>query len=273
MNFLPNIKSTLIGLAALMIAPSIASADQFALMDRVEGGTGAEVTLGAIIIENADGLVLKNDYHFQLGLDALSVYAFVPTTHLVGDDMNTAMGNIEAGIVGKTEFAGLSMAYRFGVSAPTASGSADLFGMADLITNAYGAMADPSNITAGLHDVLGIRSSVSPEIDLGPVFVRADIGTDILIGMGDGADTAEVLLRVNAAAGFDLGMVQLAAESVNSFILTESDADPLSSVGVTAAFGIDAATVFAGVSVPLSSGLADVQGQPVVVSTGVRVGF
>ena len=106
-----------------------------------------------------------------------------------------------------------------------------------------------------------------------PVFVRADIGTDILIGMADDADTAEVLLRVNAAAGFDLGMVQLAAESVNSFILTESEADPLSSVGVTAAFGIDAATVYAGVSVPVSSGLADVQGQPVVVSTGVRVGF
>ena len=51
MNFLPNIKSTLIGLAALMVAPSIASADQFALMDRVEGGTGAEVTLGPLLLK------------------------------------------------------------------------------------------------------------------------------------------------------------------------------------------------------------------------------
>ncbi|MBT6179193.1 MAG: hypothetical protein HOI23_18255, partial [Deltaproteobacteria bacterium] len=55
MNFLTNIKSTLIGLAALMIVPSIASADQFALMDRVESGSGAEVTFGAIILEDADG--------------------------------------------------------------------------------------------------------------------------------------------------------------------------------------------------------------------------
>ena len=66
MNFLPKIKSTLIGLAALIIAPGVASADQFALMDRVEGGTGAEVMLGAIIVEDADGLVVKNDYHFQI---------------------------------------------------------------------------------------------------------------------------------------------------------------------------------------------------------------
>ena len=219
MNFLPKIKSTLIGLAALIIAPGVASADQFALMDRVEGGTGAEVMLGAIIVEDADGLVVKNDYHFQLGLDAFSAYAFIPTTHIVGDG-NTAMGNIEAGIVGKTEFSGLSMAYRFGISAPTASSSD---GLSDLITNALGALADPSNITAGMLDVVGIRSSVSPEIDLGPVFVRADIGTDVLIGVGDYLpDTAEVLLRVNAAVGFDLGGVQLAAESVNAIMLPES---------------------------------------------------
>ncbi len=56
MNFLPKLKSTLIGLAALIVAPGVASADQFALMDRVEGGTGAEVMLGAIIVEDADGL-------------------------------------------------------------------------------------------------------------------------------------------------------------------------------------------------------------------------
>ncbi len=271
MNFLPKLKSTLIGLAALIVAPGIASADQFALMDRVEGGTGAEVMLGAIIVEDADGLVVKNDYHFQLGLDAFSAYAFIPTTHIVGDGSNTAMGNIEAGIVGKTEFSGLSMAYRFGISAPTASSSD---GLADMVTNALGALADPSNITAGMLDVVGIRSSISPEIDLGPVFVRADIGTDVLIGVGDySSDTAEVLVRVNAAAGFDLGGVQLAAESVNAIMLTESGSDPLSSFGVTAAFGIDAATVFAGLSVPVSSGLADIQSQPVVVSTGVRVGF
>ncbi|MBT6491864.1 MAG: hypothetical protein HOK97_18995 [Deltaproteobacteria bacterium] len=84
MNFLTNIKSTLIGLAALMIVPSIASADQFALMDRVESGSGAEVTFGAIILEDADGSVfLRNDYHLQLGLDDIGVYLLIPTAHLV----------------------------------------------------------------------------------------------------------------------------------------------------------------------------------------------
>jgi len=268
MKFLPNIKSTIIGLAALTMAPGIASADQFALMDRVEGGTSAEVTLGAIIFEDVDGIVLKNDYHLQIGLDEFGVYAFIPTTHLIGEGSNyTAIGNIEAGLVGQSEFSGFSLSYRFGVSAPTAGGSADT------VINLFGALADPGNLTAGMTDILGIRSSVSPEIDLGPVFVRADVGTDVLIGVGDASDNVEILLRVNAAAGIDLGAVQIAAESVNVFVLTESGSDPLSSFGVTAAFGIDEATIFAGLSIPLSQGLASVESTPVVVSSGVRVGF
>jgi hypothetical protein len=273
MKFLRNIKSTFIGLAALMLAPSIACADQFALMDRVESGSGVEVTLGTIILEEADGIVLKNDYHLQLGLDDIGVYALIPTTHVIGDGSNTAIGNIEAGIVGKTDLGGFKFNYRFGVSAPTAAKLEGRGGLVDVYTNHYGTLADPSNLPAGMNDVLAIRTSASPEFELGPVFVRADVGTDILIGMGDNSDAAEVMLRINAAAGIDAGGVQLAVESANAFLLTESGTDPLSVIGVTASLPMDNVTVFGGVSVPLSSGLADISSQPFVVNTGVRISF
>ena len=110
MKFLYSIQSLFVGLAFLMLVPSIAFADQFALMDRVESGSGFEVTLGAIIVEEADGnIVLKNDYHLQLELNDLGVYLFVPTTHLVGDVNNSAIGNLEAGVVGKTTLGGLGL--------------------------------------------------------------------------------------------------------------------------------------------------------------------
>ena len=145
MKFLPSIQSFFVGLAFLMLVPSVAFADQFALMDRVESGSGFEVTLSAIILEEADGnIVLKNDYHFQLELDDLGVYLFVPTTHLVGDVNNSAIGNLEAGVVGKTTLGGLGLRYRFGLSVPTAAKWSFFEYSLDYYASLYGASADPA---------------------------------------------------------------------------------------------------------------------------------
>ncbi|MBT6179832.1 MAG: hypothetical protein HOI23_21505 [Deltaproteobacteria bacterium] len=189
---------------------------------------------------------------------------------------NSTIGNVEAGIVGRTDLGNFKLNYRFGVSLPTASGSDGMEGMLNLYTNIYGALADPANFSAALPDYLTIRTSASPEFELGPIFVRADLGTDILIRTGDvPEDSAEVMLRINAAVGVDLGGVQLAVETANSFLLTQSGVDPLSAVGVTAALPLDNVTVFGGVSLPVGEGaLGDEQASTtIILNTGLRLNF
>ena len=145
----------ILALTALIMAPSMASADQFSLMDRVESGTGVETTLGAIFTEGSNDTILKNDYHFQVGLDDLvGIYALLPTMHILndGDNLsNTAIGNLEAGIVGKQEFGGFNLNYRFGVSFPKACDDNGIYGWDDdCVASAISTVADPSNITAGM---------------------------------------------------------------------------------------------------------------------------
>lgn len=272
MKFLPSIQSIFVGLAFLVLVPSSAFSDQFALMDRVESGSGLEVTLGAIIVEQANGnIVLKNDYHLQLGLDELGVYVFIPTTHTAGDTNNSAIGNVEAGVVGNTTLGKLKFNYRFGVSVPTAAKSSFFEYSLDYNTNVYGASADPANFTACLPDYLIVRSSASPEFEWGPVFVRADIGTDILIETGDGPDDpVEIMVRINAAAGIDAAGVQVAIETANSFILTQSGVDPFSALGVTLALPTENVTVFGGVSATIGDGLIDSAPIVMIVNTGLR---
>ena len=120
---------------------------------------------------------------------------------------------------------------------------------------------------------MGIRTSVSPEFELGPVFVRADVGADVLFGWTIRQDEDELLLRLNAAAGIDVGGLKLAAESVNAFMLTESDFDPLASMALTAVFDMDTVTVFGGIAIPVSGGLIEVERQVIVLNTGVRLSF
>lgn len=261
-------KSIFLSFCAMSLVPGVALADQFSMMDRVENGSGIEVTAGTVIIDGANGTILKNDYHLQLGLEQLGVYLFVPTTHIIGDSNNSAMGNLELGAVGHTDLNSIDLAYRFSVSLPTAGGTVE-----DALTNAFGAILDPANLTAGMRDVLAIRTSVSPTMDLGPLFVRGDVGTDVLIGTGDSADDAEVILRLNGAVGLDVGGLSLAGEFTNSFLLTESGSDPLSSLGLTAAVDVDSTSLFVGVAIPVSNGLAGLDSQAFVVNTGLRLNF
>ena len=144
----------------------------------------------------------------------------------------------------------------------------------DYYANLYGASADPANFTARLGDYFIIRSSASPELEWGPVFVRVDIGTDSLIETSDGPDdSAEIMVRLNAAAGIDAAGVQVAIETANSFILTESDVEPVSAVGVTVALPIENVTVFGGVSGAVGDGLIDRQPIVMIVNTGLRFGI
>ncbi len=172
-------------------------------------------------------LDLYGQYLAQVGAHRLGGYAWVPVARAFGTegDEELALGSPEIG--GAFALAAspvTDLVLRGGVVLPTAD-DGDAF---DIYMNSYGRLTD---VETSLPDATWLRLGGSMLHDAAPYFLRVDLGFDI--PFSDDMDEDEffdfidydALLRVNAAAGVDLGSAVLMGEVATIGVLGNDSGD------------------------------------------------
>jgi hypothetical protein len=195
--------------------PSAATSPGFVTTDRMDGTSrvGGELSY-MFLSNNTDGTAWRFDLHGQY-VDpntGFGGYASVPFTLATGNgDSNTGGGDLEVGgfFIPKLATPGFSIVIRAGLTLPT--GSRDDGGLVNAIV---GVGSRPTDLYQMIPRGTSLRVSLSPIVRSGNLFARADIGIDRNLDADRGANV-DAFLRLNAAAGVDLGNAAIMAELVN----------------------------------------------------------
>jgi hypothetical protein len=122
---------------------------------------------------------------------------------------------------------GFGIVFHAGLTLPMAS-----TGLNEVISNALVSMSRLTDYYQLVPNGLSLRVGVSPLYRSGQLFARADFGMDINLSDDDsgkmGGSTADTFMRVNAAAGIDLGTSSLSVETANLYT-TKSNGGPFGS--------------------------------------------
>jgi len=148
----------------------------------------------------------------------LGGYVQVPFVHGSGNGAsNNALGDLEVGFLAMPNLgSNLGMVLRAGITAPTADNAPG-----DAVFNVVTSVVRLSDLYQALPRGITARLGVSPVYRSGNVFARVDVGLDLnLYEKIDGADsdTADALIRIDAAVGVDLGSLALGLELANAYL-------------------------------------------------------
>jgi hypothetical protein len=195
--------------------PSAATSPGFVTTDRMDATSRVGGELSYLFLSgNADGTAWRFDLHGQY-VDpntGFGGYASIPFTVATGNgDTNTGGGDLEVGgfFIPKLATPNFSIVIRAGLTLPTASRDQDA-----LLNEVVGAGSRPTDLYQTIPRGTSLRLSLSPIVRSGNLFARADIGIDRNLD-ADGGVNVDAFLRVNAAAGVDLGNAAIMAELVN----------------------------------------------------------
>lgn len=170
-----------------------------------------------------DGTFLRFDlygqYMAQVGENRLGAYATMPIVRTFGTsgDEETAVGNLELGGAFATAASpATDIVLRGGLVLPTADEDDGI----GIVLSSYGRLTDAFT---SLPDFTWLRLSGSALHHAAPYFLRVDLGFDVPFADDEDIDG---LLRINAAAGFDLDTVVLLGELATVGIIGgDSDGD------------------------------------------------
>ena len=178
-------------------------------------------------------LDLYGQYLAQVGAHRLGGYARVPVARAFGTagDQEIALGSPEVGgAFALAASPATDLVFHGGLVLPTADDE-DAF---DIFLSSYGRLTDAF---ASLPDATWLRLGGSVLHDAAPYFLRADLGVDVPFSddMDEGSLTEfDALLRVNAAAGVDLGAAVLLGELATVRVVgSESDDEFLHTLALT----------------------------------------
>jgi len=143
---------------------------------------------------------------FNVGSGAVGAYVDIPFAMALGENSRASISNMEFGGYYVAGISFLDVVMRFGVNVPSASQSVE-----GAALNVFTGIERVTDIVQSYPDTTSLRFSASPMIKLGPLFARADFGFDVPIDW-PGAD---VIMRMNAGGGLDLGSVAVFAEWSN----------------------------------------------------------
>ena len=267
--------------------PALAQrAPDLATLDRGDGITKFGLDLGLTFLDRQPppvpyDLALRFELHGQLVLSSgLGFYGAVPMSASFGDDDDPpgdqddfAFGNADLGALYVLSGPSVSWVFRGGVGLPTADDDLD-----GILTNFNAVWPRLTDLALATSDAVYVRLSFSPLVHVNNLFLRADIGFDLGIDRDDlPGDQADDLLRLNIAAGIDLGAVALAAELVNliSFdnfeAFDDGDDDFLHTLAFSARFITETLEPFLAVGLPLDTFARD--RVTLFISGGLQVPF
>jgi hypothetical protein len=257
-------------------AQPAADAPWLALADRQDGGswvggafTWAPVDEASIGSGSLMRLDVAGQYVSESGLGG---YVQAPLSLIQADIRNAAeLGNLEGGALYALGAGPAGLLFRLGLTAPTAAAS-DEGGYANILSS----YLRPSDFALAWPRTVWARASSSAILQLGPALVRGDAGLDLaLAALDDELDTADPLLRVNAAAGFDSGLLAFFGELSAITGLGNNDdvgvyeQDLMTTAALSAHLGLPAIEPSLAIGVPLHSDVRDLIS--FFVSAGIKV--
>jgi hypothetical protein len=235
--------------AGTVAAQPMAGSPTFATMDRQDGESKIGASLGWTFFDNdgpGDISALRVDiYGHYVGMSGLGGYGIIPLSFLFvdnvepfGDEDESAIGNVEGGVLyvipsGMTDFV-----LRGGITLPTADDDG-----AGITTNFLGMWPRLTDAAHYYPETFWLRLSASPIFRSGQFIVRLDGGVDFAVST-DNYDEPDPILRLNVGAGVDTGSFAILGELVtignlgdnDSAIDTAPDEDFLHTLAISARF-------------------------------------
>lgn len=218
----------MIALAAGDVAAQpMAGSPTFATLDRQDGESKVGGAFGWTFFDNdgpGDISALRIDvYGHYVGQSGLGGYGILPLSFLfvdddvAGTDDESAIGNVEGGVVyvipsGMTDFV-----LRGGITLPTADDDEGL------IANFLAAWPRLTDVALAYPETFWLRLSASPIFRSGQFVVRLDGGIDIAVSTDNG-DEPDPVLRLNVGAGVDTGSFAVLGELVTIGNIGDDDA-------------------------------------------------
>ena len=239
-------------------------APTFMTMDRQDGRSLAGVQLGWTffdddeVVDLVDVSTLRIDLYGQfVSASGLGGYGIVPISMAFydGADDDTAIGNVEGGVLYVIPSGNVDFVLKGGITLPTADD--DLNGF---IANALASFPRLTDLAHAAPETLWLRLGGSPIFRSGQLVFRVDAGIDIAVS-SDGDDEPDPVLRLNAGGGIDTGTFAILGELVNTGNLEfgpgEADEEWLHTLAVSGRFR--AGTVEPGIAIgfPLDDEIND----------------
>jgi hypothetical protein len=238
--------------AGTVAAQPMAGSPTFATLDRQDGESRVGAALGWTFFDN-DGpggiSTLRLDaYGHYVSASGLGGYGILPVSFLFVDDDTplfnddeSAIGNVEGGVLYVIRSGPNDFVLRGGITLPTADDDEGA------LANYFGVFPRLTDIALGYPETFWLRLGVSPIFRTGQFVIRLDGGLDFAVS----SDTEEPdpILRLNVGAGIDTGsfaiLGELAtvgspgdnnAESPDPIVFGDEDEDFLHTVAISGRF-------------------------------------
>jgi hypothetical protein len=208
--------STSFAATASALADDQAPKLPFALMDNTGDGSKIDLDIAAIVPTDGpgDGVLLRSRFLGQaVAQNGLGAYAGISASTLVFDNGfadSSELGNLElGGLYQRALSSDLDLGMRIGLVLPTAN---DSFAPAHVVSTL---IARPADLVTAASGITWLRLGISPTYHRGPLFARVDLGIDVPIIDGEGADPVE---HLNLGVGVKGNAISLAAELQTVFL-------------------------------------------------------
>ncbi|MBA2541433.1 MAG: hypothetical protein H0V17_17460, partial [Deltaproteobacteria bacterium] len=203
----------------------VAAADEqlheTATLDRASGQSGAGADL-SFVSDFDDGFVSRLDLHGQwMHRSGFGTYGQLAVSRAFLDDSATiepidtfALSNLEVGGQYRGALSSeLSIVAHVGLTLPTAQNDGAAF-----LTNLVSSQRRFNDLVNAIPELTAIRLGVSPTWQRGAVFVRADLGLDVIVDHSDEMESSpDPIGHANLAIGARRGKLSGAAELVTVF--------------------------------------------------------
>ena len=213
-----------LALGCIGLVPQSAQA-QFSTLDMQDGARfkgGAQLDFTFPSDSQTEGGLLRTNLYVGGGAGTFGGYVNLPFTTTHGtEDNELHFGNLELGAVANIGLAMLDLTVRLGVTLPTAEKS-----LSAMMINASGSYGRLTDLVQSVPGTMAVRVSISPQLELGILYARADVGFDFVIPTSDEAYEGSSglltvkpkradLIRLNAAIGVRLAIVGISLEFSN----------------------------------------------------------
>jgi len=215
--------------AGTVAAQPMAGSPTFATLDRQDGESKIGASLGWTFFDNdgpGDISALRIDaYGHYVTPSGFGGYGLIPLSFLFvedapGLDDESAIGNVEGGLIYVLRSGPNDFVLHGGVTLPTADDDEGFF------ANVLGTFPRLTDLALAYPETFWLRLGVSPIFRTGQFVIRLDGGLDFAVS-SDGEEP-DPLLRLNVGAGVDTGTFAVLGELVTVAGLGDEDveADP-----------------------------------------------
>jgi len=229
-------------------AQPVAGNPTFATLDRQDGESKIGASLGWTFFDvpgpgdlSALHVDIYGHYVGESGLGGYGIiplgFAFADNAEPFEDDSESAIGNVEGGVLYVIPSGMHDFVLRGGITLPTADD--DTGGFAANLLSMYSARL--TDIALAYPETLWLRLSASPILRSGQLVFRIDGGLDVALST-DNRDEPDPLVRLNVGGGVDTGSFALLGELVTVGTLgddnsaADNDEDFLHTLAISARF-------------------------------------